>query len=172
MRKTFHSIIVLALAGCGFHPLYGPARPGHQAASAELAKIQVALIPDRAGQLLRQDLQQRFEGAGTAAAKRYVLQTSFAVAQEGVAILPDNSSSRARYTATATYNLHDGSADGPIIATGVARMLDAANVINNQYFAADLEGETITARMADGIADQITLRLSAYFDTHPVKPGS
>ena len=39
-------------------------------AQRELAAINVNLIPDRPGMLLRQALQDRFEGAGSATAQR------------------------------------------------------------------------------------------------------
>ena len=54
----------LGLAGCGFEPVYMPSAgdtPG--VAQRELAAIDVAIIPDRPGQLLRQALQQRLGGA-------------------------------------------------------------------------------------------------------------
>lgn len=61
----------LGLGGCGFRPLYGPiAAPdggaGGEDIRTELAAIRVGLIPERFGQLLRRDLQRRFEGTARA----------------------------------------------------------------------------------------------------------
>jgi LPS-assembly lipoprotein len=37
------------------------------------------------------------------------------------------------------------------------------NIFNEQFFAADLENETVQRRLAEQIADQITIQLAAYF---------
>ena len=59
-------LLVLAagasLSGCGFQPVYMPTASGKAGvAQRELAAIQVDLIPDRPGQVLRQALQDRLE---------------------------------------------------------------------------------------------------------------
>ena len=47
-----------ALAGCGFQPVYMPTASGQAGpAQRELAAIDVALIPDRPGMLLAQELE-------------------------------------------------------------------------------------------------------------------
>ncbi|MFI4980620.1 MAG: hypothetical protein ACHQIO_09740, partial [Nevskiales bacterium] len=57
---------VALLAGCGFRPMYARQDDGRMGpAQAGLAEISVGLIPERAGQELRQALQARFERAGT-----------------------------------------------------------------------------------------------------------
>ena len=157
------------LAGCGFRPVYAPAAPGTAAgdAAAELAAINVKIIPERAGQLLRQDLQQRLEGTGGEVAKRYDLAVSFTFTQEGINILPDNTASRFRYTAAAAYVLQRQDAGQQVVTSGSAHLTDAANVIDNQYFASDLETQTVLRRIAASLADQITLRIAAYFRAHP-----
>ncbi len=65
-------LLVLAagtsLSGCGFQPVYMPTASGKAGvAQRELAAIQVNLIPDRPGQVLRQALQARLEMERTAA---------------------------------------------------------------------------------------------------------
>ncbi len=65
-------------------------------AQRELAAIQVELIPDRPGQLLRQALQERLELAGSGAARRYDLSVSFWITGEGIAIQPNNTATRIR----------------------------------------------------------------------------
>ena len=162
-------LAAIALAGCGFHPVYAPgAAGGNPQASAALGAIQVERIPERFGQLVRQDLQSRFEGTGAGVAKRYDLEVVLNFTAEGENILPDNSSSRIRYIATATYTLRDQTPARGVIVSGHARQMDAANVIRNQYFATDLETETITRRLSSELADQITLRLAEWFRTHPL----
>lgn len=153
-----------ALAGCGFRPLYAPAASGMAGpAAAELAAIYVPVFAERSGQLLRQALQQRFEGSGTGTAKKYELTAFISISAEGIAIQRDSSSSRVRLTAVAPWTLKALSLEHPVLAQGNSRVLDGYNIITQQFFAAQLENETATRRIASALADQITLQVGSYF---------
>lgn len=152
------------LSGCGFHPLYAPADGGAAGpAQAELAAIWVPPIADRSGQLLRQALQQRLEGPGLGEAKRYELTVVFGVGADALGIRPDNTASRVRLIGNAPWHLSTvGLAPQPLIS-GQAHAVDGYNVINQEYFAAELESETVIRRVADTIADQIVTQLAIFF---------
>ncbi len=149
------------LSGCGFHPLYGSAGAA-SGPRAELGAIDVASIPDRPGQILRQALQQRFDH-GEGLPKRYTLDVSFGVAGDPIAIQRDSTATRVREVATATWTLKSLDPAHSVVASGTARALDGVNIIDQQYFAADLEGETATKRITETVADQITLQIASYF---------
>ncbi len=157
--------LLLALASCGFHPLYAPGG----AQDVALSEVFVDVIPDRAGQLLRQALQQRLEGSDNAAAKRFVLSVSYAPHVVGIGIQNDNSSTRTRVSGDATWSLRAvGAVAGTTqITGGTVRALDGYNVIDEQFFYSDLALEAVYGRVADSIADQITQALSVYFRSHP-----
>ena len=73
-----------ALSGCGFQPVYMPTASGKAGvAQRELAAIQVDLIPDRPGQLLRQALQDRLEMGSSGVARRYELSVAFGISRRG-----------------------------------------------------------------------------------------
>ena len=151
------------LAGCGFQPVYMPTatdKPGP--AERNLAAIHVNLIPERPGQELRQYLQARL-GSDSGVPPRYNLQVSFAVGGEGIGILSDTIASRIRLTANANWTLSAADGSHPAITSGAARALDAFNVLDQQYFAADIDNEAEQRRLASDIADQIAMELAAYF---------
>lgn len=150
------------LAGCGFRPLYGGATADGTPMSTELGAIWVPPMPDRTGQLMRQALQQRLEGAGAAQAKRYEIQVTFLLAGEGVGIRPDNTTTRIRIIGTANWTLRDLSPQRVVLASGSARSLDGLNILNQQYFAADLETETVQRRLAEALAGQIVQQVATY----------
>ena len=152
------------LAGCGFRPLYAPG-PGGTAsvAASELSAIYVGLMPDRAGQLFRQALQQRLEGAGTGVAKRYELGAFLSLAPEVIGIQRDNSSTRVRLIGTAAWAVRDLSADQALVANGTARSVDGYNVLNQEFFALELENDAATRRVTSALADQVTVQLSSFF---------
>ncbi len=134
------------LSGCGFHPLYAHGT-GQVGRSGELAAIDVALHSGPARPVLRQALQQRLD-RGEGVAKRYTLSVSFGVAGDAIAIQRDSTATRVREVATATWTLKALDPAQTVVTNGTARALDGVNVIDQQYFAADLEGETATKRIS------------------------
>jgi LPS-assembly lipoprotein len=52
------------------------------------------------------------------------------------------------------------------LTSGQARVVDGYDVINQQYFASDLESDAVQRRMAEAMAEQITLRVAMYFRQH------
>ena len=156
--------VTLLLPGCGFRPLYGSYDSSSGSESRSLAMIDVALIPNRSGQLLRQSLQQRLYGSGDdAPAKQYQLLVSLAVTGEAIGEQADSSITRLRQFGSANWTLKKLDSAQTYVASGLARSLDGVNIIDEQFFAADVEGETVARRMADTLAEQITIQLAAYF---------
>ncbi|MEO9189577.1 MAG: LPS assembly lipoprotein LptE [Acetobacteraceae bacterium] len=157
-------LALTSVAGCGFQPVYMPTASGSPGpAVRELATIHVALIPDRPGQLLRQALQQRLHGTDEGGERRYDLGVFFWITGEGIAILPDNTNTFTRLTAHANWALVARDTARTTIATGTARSYEGIDTFDTQYFAGDLSNEQVTARLAQQIADQITLRLATVF---------
>lgn len=163
-RGVMCALTGFGLAGCGFHPVYGP-YGGRE--SAVLGQIFVPPIPERSGQLLRQALQQRLTAGGGDGAKHFILAVNFGLAADAIGIQQDTSSSRIRYAATASWILRRSDPGQTVVTNGVARGLDGVNITDQQFFAADLEGEAVQRRIADNIASAITVQLAAYFSNHP-----
>ncbi len=160
----------LALSGCGFHPVYG-GDGGSGGAAHDLETVDVGLIPNRSGQLVRQALQQRFYGTGDdAPAKRYQLVVSFGVAGAAIGEQSDSSITRLRQFGSANWTLKRLDPAETTVAHGLVRSLDGVNIIDQQYFSSDIEGETVARRMAENIADQITLQVAAYFNRQRATP--
>jgi LPS-assembly lipoprotein len=161
-----------ALSGCGFQPVYMPTASGAPgAAQRELAAIQVALIPDRPGQLLRQALQDRLEMGTSGVARRYDLAVSFWIAGEGIAVQQNSTATRLRETGNANWTLIAQDVGRTRLTSGFAKAIDALNITDEQYFGADLENEALQKRMAGAIADQITMQLAIYFRRRATASG-
>jgi LPS-assembly lipoprotein len=152
------------LAGCGFRPLYmRDSGPGGFSASDELASIYLTVMVNREGQLMRQALQRRFEGSGSGIAKKYDLVANVGVSQEGIGILRDNSTTRYRMNGQVTWYLRKLDVAHTLVTTGSARAQDGLNVIDQQYFALDIDQENTTRRVVEALADQVTQQLAIYF---------
>ncbi|MCW5774643.1 MAG: hypothetical protein KIT16_23565, partial [Rhodospirillaceae bacterium] len=76
-KIRFASVVIaaaLALGGCGYRPLYGDRGTSDAVnVSGELARVKIAGIADRRGQILRNYLLDRMNPAGEPADPRYVL---------------------------------------------------------------------------------------------------
>jgi LPS-assembly lipoprotein len=132
------SILSLAtlLGGCGFTPLYAPNVGGGMGAStAGLSAINVTLMGERAGQLMRDALQRRLALNGGSSAKLYNLSVNFYVANEGISIERGESiPTRNRSAGIATWTLTSNDAEQRTVTSGRARQLDGNNPLSLQYF--------------------------------------
>lgn len=164
-RKSFALCALFALSGCGFAPLYGGARG--QAASAGLESVYVQNIPERTGQILRETLQQQLHTQGQPVTEHYTLSVSYSIMQTGEGVQADSSTSRTRFNAHAAWSLSPIGHPSKTLISGNATAMDALNIIDQQYFAANLETETVNQQLANEISAQITTQLAAWFRAHP-----
>ena len=170
-RGVLTAMLASPLAGCGFRPLYLPEGGRGSPAAEAMAAIYVPVMPERTGQLLRQALQRRFEGAGTGIAKKYELVATMAVSAEGIAIQRDTSTTRIRVIASAPWSLRRLDLAHTVLTTGTSRVLDGYNILNQQFFAADLEAEAANRRAAETLADQITTQLAIFLKRQAAAPA-
>ena len=150
------------LGGCGFRPLYLPEGGSGSVASTELAAVYIPVMPERAGQLLRQALQQRMDGPGLGVAKKYDLITSPAISGEGIAIQRDSSTTRIRLNGSAAWTLRLLNLEHTVLTSGNSRIVDGYNILSNQFFAADMESEAAFRRITSALADQIVLQVGIF----------
>ena len=68
-------LVSLSAGGCGFHPLYGPTASGANLSDV-MKTVDVATIPSRTGQRLRNELLFGTTGGGAAAAPVYRLDVA------------------------------------------------------------------------------------------------
>ena len=160
-------LLGLTLTGCGFRPVYGPAAAGGVAFQDKLAGIYVPVMPERVGQLMRLALQQRLDGTGESRPRVYELIVSVSIGADAVATQRDNSTSRVRLDGIASWLLRDLTPQHTVVAKGTARLLDGYNIINQQFFAAELENDTVQRRLTAGLADRIVLQLAAQLQKTP-----
>ena len=152
-----------ALTGCGFQPIYMRTASGEPGpAQRDLAAVNVAIIPDRPGQLLRQELQARFGSDAGDTPARYRLAVSYSIAGQGINILQSSIPTRMRMIGTASWTLTavDG---GPAVTSGSAKAVDGFDILDQQYFAADLSTEQTQKRLASQLANEITVQLAVFF---------
>ncbi|MDD2875968.1 MAG: hypothetical protein PHT60_01930 [Acidiphilium sp.] len=132
-------------------------------------EIDIGLIPDRQGQVMREALENDLQRDGAPAFYRYHLAVSFGMSVQIIGIQPDSSNTRNRFIANAHWELTPEGNQTLPIAKGNAQAMDAENIIDNQYFANSLDAGTMRHQLAREIASQISTELAIYFRAHPDK---
>ena len=91
------------LTGCGFQPVYMPTASNKAGpAQREMAAVNVPVIPERPGQLLRQALQRELR-SDSGVPPAYDLRVVFAISGEGISIQNNNIATRIRMIGTASW---------------------------------------------------------------------
>ncbi len=168
-RKFLPLLGLLALAGCGFTPLYAGA--DGTAVQGQLEQVKIANIPERPGQLLHEALEAQMQRQGSPTQQLYVLNVNYVITPEVIGVQADTSASRERFNATAAWSLAPIGAPSQVLVRGQAATSDALNIIDQQYFAQSLQTSTVNQQLADQIAAQIAQQVSVYFKTHPAAPA-
>jgi LPS-assembly lipoprotein len=168
LSSKLKPLLLLALAplgGCGFTPLYG--QSGGSTVAAKLDTIEVQNIPERSGQMLRLALETNLHAAGAPTEQLYSLAVSYGLGATNVGEQQDSSFTRQRFTGTAHWTLSPVGTPGKPLAQGNVTTENALNIIDQQYFALQLETTTVQQQIANQLAAQITSQVAVYFKTHP-----
>ena len=160
--KRGHAIVAIvmlaALAGCGFRPLYGH-HAGDPAVDSEMNAIYVEPMPDREGQLVHNALLVRFNPNPEAGPARYRLQTSVTVNEAPTVLQSDETASRAVVTFGVNYSLFEGSVS---LTSGEFIRLFSYDYVPEQYSNVSARAD-VGRRAAEEIANEIRNRIAAYF---------
>ncbi len=150
----------IALAACGFRPLYASG-PDGSGPGDSMAAIYVESIPERVGYQLRNHLLDRFGASGSSDRAAYRLKISLREQTTGVAIRPNASITRYNYTLQARYDLFpaDGSA---AVKSGNVSALAAYNVATSPYATVVAEQDA-SDRAAGDIAERLRVELAVFF---------
>ena len=160
MIRAVALIAGLALAACGFRPLYGGASGATR--RLELSQIAVSPIESKLGTDLRNELIDRLTPSGEPGFPQYRLDLTLHEYREGLGIQPDASVTRWNYELTASYQLLD-LGTGKVITKGTASSIAAYSVVNSQFATLSAE-EDAERRTAIDLGDELELRLALFFE--------
>lgn len=160
-RRAF-LVMSLALAGCGFQPLYGShGSSGGAVAVPEMALISISPIADRGGQLLRNELRDRLVPTGLPGNPRWRLDVKLTETTSDLVILRDATATFAKYVGDAKWVLVDLANETPVTKGRNRRI--ASFSISSSEFASLQAQEDARRRVMTAIAEDIRLRLGLYF---------
>jgi LPS-assembly lipoprotein len=160
IAALFAGLAALALAGCGFQPLYGGTTAGGAKLSEVMAAVEIAPIPGRVGQKLRNELIFTNTGGGYAPPTRYRLDIAIkeSVTDELVQITGDATAQV--YQLEATFKLVDPSTR-QVLFQGKAISRAAYNRFQ-EIFANVRARYDAENRAARTVAESIKTQLAAF----------
>lgn len=152
--KRLAILLVLALPGCGLHPLY--AGGGSGAVAQGLQHIDVAPVAGKSGWLIANALRDRLPAANGAAVYRLDVKLDDEIA--GLGTRRDNSVSRERVTLRARYQLVN-LADNSIAVDATAGSDEGIDVVGSEYATIAAENSALE-RLSGIVADKIVAQLA------------
>lgn len=154
------ALMPAVLGACGFKPVYGTA--SHDSAvGVALANVQIDPITDRNGQVLRNNLIDRFYTDGRPANARYRLAVALAATEEELGIQKDATATRARLRLQASYELIEIST-GQVVYRTFSRSIVSFNLLDSQFAVLATRQDAYDRGLTE-LADDIRTRLSLYF---------
>jgi LPS-assembly lipoprotein len=151
-KRTFLLALPLALAACGFEPVYGPGGTG----AALQNRVSVAAPQDGNSYLLVRRLEERL---GRTSAPRYALNLTLTTREEELGIDPDGNVDRFNLVGVAGYILNDLDT-GADVGSGTVNSFTGYSATGSTVVTLAAERDA-RARLMVILADQIVARLLA-----------
>ena len=158
----------LLLSSCGFEPMYGDRKDA--ATASNYSNIDIASIPDRDGQYLRNQLIDRLYLDGRPESTVYTLKVApIKTLTTNIGIRKDATSTRAMAEVDTTLQLIENST-GKVLLQRDVRATGGYNLLDNQ-FATIVSRQSVDEHMLEEIADDIVTELGLYFHRAGNAPG-
>lgn len=155
MRRAA-ALLLLLMAGCGLQPVYTGGSKG--AATAMLTGIDVPVIGEKSGYLVRQALLDRLPDAN--GDTRYRLLVKLDDSISGFGVRGDDSISRERRQLRARWQLVDA-ASGAVLIDEAARSDAGIDIVSSEYAVIAAENAALE-RLSEEIAQQIVARVALF----------
>jgi len=160
-KGLLFALSLLLLAACGFEPMYGERGGAPSPAVQGMAETRIALIPDRAGQELRNHLLDRLTPLGQPARPNYELLVSLGERLDNLGIARDDSATFGRLTVTASFTLREIASGRPVFA-GQSKWTNGFTKVTSHF--ANLANEAdARSRALREIGEDIRQQLGVYF---------
>lgn len=148
--------LCLFLASCGFQPMYATADFGGQldeSVAEKLQQVAIESIPERSGQILRNNLIDLMYRVGRPAQPQYKLKVTLKTGEEYLGLLANSTSTLAEVDCNATFSLTD--MQDKEVAHGTAHSATTYDRLNNQFVNLSAHDDAV-GRILREIAIQIT----------------
>lgn len=163
MRRTLVILMLaLALPGCGFQPMYGAkATVGGESVTQKMATIDIRPIPDRLGQVVRNQLVDAIAPLGKPDRPVYELGLLVGEEREDVGLRQNAAATRANYRMSAKFELREIATD-KVVLTGTTWAETAFDIVQQDYPTV-IAQQDAQKRLAVELAEEIKTRIAVFF---------
>ncbi len=168
MNRFIHSSILIGLTatlvtGCGFTPMHGQYAAKNTTISSEVSQVGIDIIPDRAGQSLRNNLIDRLYRSGYPSNPIATLKVSQVIeTRTELDLTKSADATRAQLRLTSIMNLVDNK--GTLLLTRQVQAVTSFNILGSE-FATRVTEEAARESALNDLARQIELNLSLYYNS-------
>src|SRR5258707_1875467 len=160
-------MLPIALAGCGWTPLYADRETGP--ADEELRAVKVAPIGERIGQRLELALRNSLNPEGLPTPQRYLLRTTLQTVRSDLGVQTTGIGTRGKLDVKASFALTD-SKSGAQLFTNSIHVAESFVIVANVYSAIVAEDDALT-RSGEELRRDILTRLTLFLQRpRPVGP--
>ena len=163
--------LLLALAGCGFKPLYGE-DPGNAnwASTDYLAQVRILPLENRTGQIMHNMLRDRLNPKGQPGDPGYYLVVFIQERTEDMQIQRDETASRANLRVTGEFRLLNQDRS-QVLFESQAVSYNSYNLLDAQLATDTAEQAALEASLRE-VADSIKMQLAAFFSRETQRSGA
>lgn len=160
--------LLAGLAACGFEPLYGRRADG-SGLSDRLAAVEIGLIADRSGQILRNHLLDQFQPRGRTGPAHFALEVKLYEPREELAVRRTDEPTRVLYQVNANFVLRELPSNAVVLASS-ANAGSTFNIDRSEF--ATLSGERAARENAlRVIGEDITRQVALYLSRRDAAKG-
>lgn len=152
-------LLLPTLSGCGFEPLYADQRGG--SVMGPLAEVEVATIPERVGQQIRNRLLDRMRSPARAPSVKYRLIVSTNSNRADYGVAQETAPTFSSVSLVARYSLLDASSG--LLLTNNAAIAIVNFSSTTSPFSTLVGDDDARRRAAEQVADTIVNQLALYF---------
>ena len=157
------SMLYIAVAACGFSPLY---REAGGANAKALASVSIEKINDRSGQKLRNFLLERMAPGATSRKFVYALRISLRESKSNINIRKDESATRANLSIKADFILSRIAGNGDVFS-GSILSTNSYNVLASDFATLGAENDARN-RALRSLAEEIRLRVGTALQNNSI----
>ena len=149
--------MLILLASCGFQPIHNEKSVASMSA---LANFDVALISDRKGQMLRNELLKELQPQGAILNPRFSLRVTLTETLSNLAIRKDDAATRANLNLSAAFSV-TLRADEDTLFYGTVNSVNSFNILTSDYATLSARADA-RRRAVKQLALQLKERLSIW----------
>lgn len=161
MRQILLIVSLLLIASCGFEPVYGTMGSKNTTVEAGLEQVDIAIIPDREGQYLRNALIDRFYRYTRPQNPKYNLVVAPVTERLiDLDITKDSDATRGQLRLTTSLRLVNIETQETVLTRGL-QSISSYNILGSE-FATRVTEENARQNTLDDLARQIELQIGLY----------